>query len=624
MAPEPSEDDIKQFCEFASLDYDQNYAMVQNALKSGSSLENLLAEFYENSDSFRSKYSRVWDESVFGAGKDGVTTGAGASFNIESSDIAVLQGVTPPPDFQWQRSAAPSRPPSRVNNNKSPMNRVAEWTTNSSGKYPSFGDRHHKLTGRLALQDHVDQNDEELQRVLRESAQEATVNPAHLHSTPGRGTTPNQLAQEQESGITNGGDPAAVHFGPANREVYATDSWAMVPTGAAAQETVVPKEPGPAERKRDNGVPAFLIQKPDNWSTRLGAILTIFHEIPLMRNLLLQTGTQASSYGHNPEWWKGERIYPPHVLAMLQGGASEEQIDASIDFQEEVHRLMAFLDNTERSYGSIDALTATLKTGNIPSADRTFFDQWLSSNGEELLKPILHSASQLMVENFEVYDTADTFSFLDIELSENQWAEVKSLNDMWDSLFWNDALSWQEVNNQTKMTTLDDMGEVLTLRIDCESSQFPGSIDVPDVWYPERYLYARKEAGRQIQEQMAWAAAARYKGLHLEAELGQWEDPKTGKLWKRDRVAAEVKVWDSIVKSLDAKQEYQSTMTIPEEIREDIERLELAPLYAETDVEPHAKAKEYLVRLTAVLEHIDQKLSSKFTSRGAIVRNDLC
>lgn len=131
MASGPSEEDIKQFCEFASLDYDQNYAMVQNALKSNSNLESLITEFYENSDSFRSKYSRVWDESVFGAGKDGITTGAGASFNIESSDIAVLQGVTPPPDYQWQRSAAPSRPPSRVNN-KSPIGRIVDWTTNSS------------------------------------------------------------------------------------------------------------------------------------------------------------------------------------------------------------------------------------------------------------------------------------------------------------------------------------------------------------------------------------------------------------------------------------------------------------------------------------------------------------
>lgn len=134
MALEPSEEDIRQFCEFASLDYDQNYAMVQNALKSSNNLENLLTEFYENSDSFRSKYSRVWDESVFGAGKDGVAAGTGPSFNIESSDIDVLQGVTPPPDFMWQRSAAPSRPPSRVNN-KSPMGRVADWTTNS-GRHP--------------------------------------------------------------------------------------------------------------------------------------------------------------------------------------------------------------------------------------------------------------------------------------------------------------------------------------------------------------------------------------------------------------------------------------------------------------------------------------------------------
>lgn len=475
-------------------------------------------------------------------------------------------------------------------------------------------DEYPELTIHLALQDHVDQNDEELQRVLRESAQEATINPASMHHTPvpNGGITPNDSRQGQESGIINGGDPAPVHFGPANRDVYAPESWAMVPTGAAAQETsYVPREPGPAARQRTPGAPAFLVQKPDQWSTRLGAILTIFHEIPLMRNLLLQTGSQPSSYGHNPEWWKGERIYPPHVLAMLQNGASEADAEATIDFQEEVHRLMAFLDNTERSYGSIDALTATLKTGNIPSADRTFFDQWLSSNGEETLKPILHSASQLVVENFEVSEVADTFSFLDIELSENQWTEVKSLNDMWDNLFWNDALSWQEVNSQTKMTTLDDMGEVLTLRIDCDSTQFPGSIDVPNVWYPERYLFARKEAGRQIQEQMAWAAAARYKGLHLQAILGQWEDPKTGKVWQRDRIASEVEAWESALKWFDSKEQYQATATVPDKFKDEIERLNLPPLYAETDVEYHAKAKDYLARLKAVLAHIDGKLASK-------------
>jgi hypothetical protein len=85
---------------------------------------------------FRTKYTNVWDESMFEADRDGSNNTAGTAFHIESTsqnDAIMMEGPTHDPS----RLTAPSRPPSRVSN-KSPLGRVADWVdTGPQGILPT-------------------------------------------------------------------------------------------------------------------------------------------------------------------------------------------------------------------------------------------------------------------------------------------------------------------------------------------------------------------------------------------------------------------------------------------------------------------------------------------------------
>ena len=54
------------------------------------------------------------------------------------------------------------------------------------------------------------------------------------------------------------------------------------------------------------------------------------------------------SYGYDSEWWTGKSIELPTLSG--EDSPDEQTVDR------ELQRLMAFLDKTDRSYGSADAL----------------------------------------------------------------------------------------------------------------------------------------------------------------------------------------------------------------------------------------------------------------------------
>ena len=132
-------------------------------------------------------------------------------------------------------------------------------------------------------------DDTELQRAIEESRVSAGLPP-------------------QESGVTS---TDRVHFGPATRNQYEEEKWGMVTVGkSSAQEILL--DPEPANRKRDLNVPAFL--KPSVENNRLGALFTIYHEIPLLREVFMNRSEVQQSYGFDGEWWTGKAIdVPVHV-----------------------------------------------------------------------------------------------------------------------------------------------------------------------------------------------------------------------------------------------------------------------------------------------------------------------
>ncbi|UPK95061.1 hypothetical protein LCI18_005996 [Fusarium solani-melongenae] len=504
---EPSEDEIGQVIDFAGLDPVDDRFMVAQALKHNNrNAETVLTQFFDNPDNFRQKYQTAWDESMFAADRDGTDNSAGISFHIESSDHDVIQGVTPPPDSY--ALGAPSRPPSR-SNNRSPLGRMVELT---AAQVPGTTLAHNvdnALTRTAGVPNSHAQEEDDVQRALRESAQEAGI------------TLP-----QDETGLT---EPSASlpYFGPAVRSDYDQNSWAMVPVGPAKESS--PSDPPPSKRKRAPGAPAFLVLSNfDSGGHKLGGLLTILHEIPIARNVLLGLGTHTSSYGHRNDWWKGQEILSPEVQAkMLEELRWEHRSHNETAFDEEVHRLMAFLDGTERAYGSASVLTEL-----FPEVDRgierKFYDLIDSRHGDQT-----QAIMQLAVLG-KFHEDGDSdldevkFGLLDIDLSQNEDGCSKTLYEALDHIMWSDALGYDGIHAGSKMAFFKETGEVLALNIGGDG---PGdSIEIPQELYLERYLPTRKDEAKRIQR--AWRQTKR-EVRRIETQKEQiyrlWDDWDHGK-----------------------------------------------------------------------------------------------
>ncbi|PHH70585.1 hypothetical protein CDD80_5903 [Ophiocordyceps camponoti-rufipedis] len=499
---EPTEAQISQVIDFANLHPREDRAMVIQALKdNGCSPETVLMQYFDNSSNFRNKFTRSWNDSMFSADRDGSDNAAGtcelsrrcpspasplthAAFHIESmNQNDIIMGVTPPPDGGGL--GAPSRPPSR-SNDRSPLGRMVEWAAGGDMTGTACGPDAAVVAERLMAlgvggNSSHSREDEDMQRALRESAQEAGI-----------------ALPQQESGVLDAttSEPC---FGPANRNDYDQDTWAMVPTKESSRTA---NYPSPELRKREPGTPAFLIHGVNSGGEHcLGGLLTILHEIPLARNVLLRTGTGAESYGFNSDWWKGQEILSPFVLNQLQAGQVTwgERHGSSSNCEEELHRLMAFLDSTDRSYGVVSALSDLLPFSAIGPEKRLF--EYLIQQCSNVMMPLTQTAALAHVfDDDEDWEEEAKFGLLEMEHLQLDYENIKTLYESLDHIMWNHVLSTGELNENSKMAMFRQMGEVLIMKVTGSGPE--DSFEIPKEFYPERYLASRKHEATRIQR--AW------------------------------------------------------------------------------------------------------------------------
>lgn len=146
----------------------------------------------------------------------------------------------------------------------------------------------------------------------------------------------------QESGVV--GNINTV-FGPATQSHYEASQWAIVPTA-----TEVIADPLPSQRQREEGQPAIL--KPSPNFNHLQSLIPILHSIPQFRNALLSPGVVGTEYWVGEDWWRGIASPSARIIDESKGLAETHGLDILYEAQ----RLMAFLDNTDRIYGSVNAL----------------------------------------------------------------------------------------------------------------------------------------------------------------------------------------------------------------------------------------------------------------------------
>lgn len=458
---EPDEASIQYLIDITAQSFGREEAIARlkgNELDVGRAAN----EFYDNPTG-GSKYK--WDDSVWSADRDGGQNAAGVQFNVQGPDVTTSHFDT--------TSTAPTRPPSRANN-RSPMGAP---TTQAD-------------------------EDADLQRALAESAAESGLPP-------------------QESGII-GSDLNETKFGPATRSEYEQDQWAMVPTKAfdnlnSQQKPVIP----PSGRKRNHPAPAFLQAGKDH---RLGAIITILSHIPMAKNALLSSGDTPRSYGYENDWWEGKSIVP-------QGGRQSEHLSLDVetrhndafsiphpDFYEELHRLIAFLDTTDRAYGSADSLAVSSALDPDHGAGRASVDTEeaffaalkteFEETGNMALKPFMSIArterakkSATVEQDDEDSGETALFDFLTIPLADGQNQSVTSLYNALDTIFWTDAFCQDQFPNaDSNMAFLQETGGILAIRIGGDGLCKP--CDIPLTLYLDRYMESRRDTALHIQEKL--------------------------------------------------------------------------------------------------------------------------
>jgi hypothetical protein len=290
----------------------------------------------------------------------------------------------------------------------------------------------------------------------------------------------------QENGVTGTGQ----QFGPARGEYHDTKRWAMTVSKATAEEIV--DNPPAAYRLRKPGEPAFLRPSARRGSENLAALLTIYHSIPLAREALLLPNYQQFNYGYDPQWWTGQHIEASKIVAFDDHAAQYNRDDVIVETQ----RLMAFLDGTTRAYASVDAL-ADLQNYMKRDAESDlgrFLEAWKDG-------AMIRSRDDPLTQVFSSHGIKDDAGnvikkyFCCLEPMVDPEVE-QSFVDILDNMIWSDEVSME---GSLHNVWLDQIGEIMTLKFsDPKRKQGKLGVEIPTVWYPDRYMEHFRDLSRDM------------------------------------------------------------------------------------------------------------------------------
>lgn len=312
-----------------------------------------------------------------------------------------------------------------------------------------------------------------------------------------------QTLPAQENGVTAADK---VYFGPATREYHDTKNWQMTVSKATARE--IPLDPEPQDRRRPQAAPAFL--KPTSHGNRLPGLVKILHTIPAAREALLSRRCIQSDYGSDSDWWNGAPIEYPHTV---YEGAGPVASDKEIIY--EAQRLMAFLDKTDRAYGSSDVLAALpglREYQEDPVIDK-FLGEWQNATDQHDPGAPLNNIFSTLGVRFDGDTERVTrdVKVLELEVKEDRFVSGQSLYEIIDSALW-PSRDGTEVEGQV---FLDEVAKVLVIRI-CRGDDVNEGLDVkvPSIWYADRY---RQPAQPQVHKMFAAKTAAEAEIKELDA-----------------------------------------------------------------------------------------------------------
>lgn len=274
----------------------------------------------------------------------------------------------------------------------------------------------------------------------------------------------------------------------------------FLPKPASESKEYVP-DADPAERIRQRGQPAFL--KPLPQGDFLPSLITILQTIPACRDILLDVA-HLDDYGHNGRWWEGE----PIQALKTDPTTSDDTVNNGL--LHEVQRLMAFLENTDRSYGSAEALAQLTMCGKP-------MDEWVP----EPLFARFMSCLEEAVQTADEQHVNSMFRIRRIASSTGQWATRDScfvaidesdfgfstepdLYEVIDHHVW--GPSWPIAEPQYWLD--DNVAAICVIHLPKPSPKAPKRhLSVPSTLCADRYLRSKAEHIQNMREQTREYAA---------------------------------------------------------------------------------------------------------------------
>ncbi|KAI9729958.1 MAG: hypothetical protein M1834_006156 [Cirrosporium novae-zelandiae] len=455
MALQPSPESVTRFIEFANVDHTQAIRWIK---AHGGSVENALGAFFEDPKSLDKNASFNWQD----------PTGWDESqFHIDKAQ----DGQVNPPAYDLSNSLqpdvfnnAPTRTPSRVSNrsNRSMIDLTAEHAAADPSQSMSMAD--------MSI---ADREQHDLDQAVAASLNYAT--------------------NIQENGVTDIYKPS---FGPANRDHYDANEWAMT-ISSSAKEVVEPYN-----RRRESHEPAFI--KPSMAAEYLPALLTILHQIPLAKEALLVQNRVLADYGYDNEWWDGATCKTSKIVTLGQEAHDSDQHD----LLSEVQRLMSFLNLTDRAYGSCENLVTSplVRNGKEPFVAANFYLALIKAldtvtpghHGKELFQSVVHRERE--VDNTITQKTEFCHLYITTFPSEYASYPEATLYDAIDELLWGQD---GESDVLEESIYIANLAEVITIHLEQGSSdQNSGNpVEIPIILCADRYHRDQRKSICSLREE---------------------------------------------------------------------------------------------------------------------------
>lgn len=257
----------------------------------------------------------------------------------------------------------------------------------------------------------------------------------------------------------------------------------------------------PHERKNESDEPRFL--KPLPSGDYLPSLLTIAHSVPLARKALLAPHKTYSSYGSDSEWWKGHGIHLPKIVSTVDGAPMEPATTNQDEILAEMQRLMALLDESSRSYGSVETLVrlAEVQPNSGCILDKVI-EAWENASMTAMDGPpdvdsfVFHSL--VGTTNPEGMATPDLYS-LPLFITSGPGGSSLELAAIMDDTLWD--------TDGDESTVYDNFikhcAHVLPIRLmHNDSSKETLNVIIPPVLYVDKYLKENADLTRDVRKQM--------------------------------------------------------------------------------------------------------------------------